>query len=44
MKKIFILIVSLGLLYPDRPFAQNSIKLYPYQMPRPIIPIINVIM
>ena len=33
MKKIFILIVSLGLLYPDRPFAQNSIKLYPYQMP-----------
>ena len=27
MKKIFILIVSLGLLYPDRPFAQNSICL-----------------
>lgn len=44
MKKIFILIVSLGLLYPDRPFAQNSIKLYPYQMPPSHHPIINVIM
>ena len=32
MKKILILIVLLGLLYPDRPLAQNSIKLYPYQM------------
>jgi hypothetical protein len=32
MKKIFALIVFFGLLYPDGAFAQNSVRLYPYQM------------
>lgn len=32
MKNILILIVLLGFLYPDRPLAQQPVKLYPYQM------------
>ena len=32
MKKILILIILLGLLFSGQSFAQNNIKLYPYQM------------
>lgn len=32
MKKIFVLSILFGLLYPDQSFAQNSVRLYPYQM------------
>lgn len=32
MKKIIILFTLFGLLYANQSFAQNSIKLYPYQM------------
>lgn len=32
MKKILVLLTLLGLLYPNQSFAQNSIRLYPYQM------------